>query len=148
MIDLARGTRLSAAWAPACSRPRDIVIEQINARHNDARIELTGKGITDNPNDWDLAVKATGLPADAELRKALPAPLRLLLDDLKYKGNLSMDLKSFRYRGDRDQPDADMAGTLSARPRLGRCGCAGRQDRRRRHVQRRRSRRQACSVSR
>jgi hypothetical protein len=94
--------------------PRDIVIEKIHGRHNDARIEINGKGITDNPNDWDLGIKAAGVPVDAELRKALPAPLRQVLDDLKYKGNLSVDMKSFRYRGDRDQADVDMAGTLSA----------------------------------
>jgi len=94
--------------------PQNVVLEDIHARHGPASIAVAGKAVTADLNDWDLVLKADGLPADDQLRAALPLPMRQVLEQLKYKGQVSIDLKTFRYRGDRPDPDIDLSGTLSA----------------------------------
>ena len=94
--------------------PTDITIGKIRGHHGNATVELSGKGLTNNPNDWDLSLAAHDLVADDDLRKALPLSMRQVFDEMKYKGSLSVDLKNFRYRGDRPEPDVDLTGTFSA----------------------------------
>lgn len=94
--------------------PDSIVITDLHGVHGKARIDISGRGITTNPNDWDFTLRAQNLPADKELLTALPLQMRQVLDELKYQGNLSVDLTTFRYRGDKPDPDIDFAGTLSA----------------------------------
>ncbi len=93
--------------------PDNITVTDIHAKHGPANLAISGKGITANPADWDLTLRATDLPADKQLRDALPVQMRQVLDELKYKGDLSIDLTTFRYRGDRPDPDIDLAGVLS-----------------------------------
>jgi hypothetical protein len=106
--------RLDHCYGRVTITPKDITIGGIHAHHGNATIDLSGKGITNNPNDWDLSLAAHNLPADDDLRKAIPTSMRQVLDELKYKGNLSVDLKTFRYRGDRPEADVDLWGTFSA----------------------------------
>jgi hypothetical protein len=94
--------------------PRDISIESIHARHGNATIELSGRGATANPNDWDLTLRARNMPADDDLKKALPSSMRQVLDELKYTGKVSVDLTNFRYRGEKPDPDVDLTGTFTA----------------------------------
>jgi hypothetical protein len=94
--------------------PQQTIIESFHGVHGKAAVDLAGQGLTTNPNDWDLALHAANLPVDPVLLKALPLPVRQVLSELKYKGNLSVDLKTFRYRGDRPDPDIDLSGTLTA----------------------------------
>ncbi len=94
--------------------PDNIVITGIHAKHGKATISIAGKGLTTNPNDWDLSLSAHNLPVDDPLKTAIPAPIRQVLDELKYTGELSLDLTTFRYRGDKPDPDIDLSGTVSA----------------------------------
>ena len=93
--------------------PELITIAEIHARHGPASVILSGLGLTTNPNSWDLSLHANDLPADAELRRALPLPMRQVLEELKYKGELSVDLSTFRYRGDQADTKIDLGGVLS-----------------------------------
>jgi hypothetical protein len=95
--------------------PQTITIADVHGKHGDATIAVAGKGMTANPADWDLTLQASNLPADADLRKALPLPMRQVLEQLKYKGDFSIDLSSFRYRGDKPDPDIDLTGVMSAK---------------------------------
>jgi hypothetical protein len=95
--------------------PDNITVIGIHARHGNATVAISGKSITSNPNDWDLNLKATDMPADEDLRRALPLPMRQVIEQLKYKGDLSVDLTTFRYRGEKPDPDIDMSGVLSAK---------------------------------
>ena len=94
--------------------PENVILQDIHARHGPASIAIAGKAFTADPNNWDLVVKADGISADEQLRNALPLPMRQVLEQLKYKGSLSVDLGTFRYRGDRPEADIDLSGTLAA----------------------------------
>jgi hypothetical protein len=94
--------------------PDTIKITDIHGTHGNAKIRISGQGITTNPNDWDLNLQALDLPVDDQLKTALPLPIRQVIDELKYTGQLSIDMTTFRYRGDKPDPDIDLAGTLSA----------------------------------
>jgi hypothetical protein len=93
--------------------PQQVTLSNIQGRHGGATVTVAGHAITGDANNWDLALQAHDVPADDDLKKALSLPMRQMLDELKYQGNLSVDLKTLRYRGDKPDPDIDMAGTLS-----------------------------------
>ncbi len=99
-------------------RPDTVAINHVVGRHGKAVVAVDGNGLTANPDAWDLSLSARDLTVDADLLHALPAAARKLLTDLKYSGDLSVDLPTLNYRGhspDGPLPNVDLVGTLSAR---------------------------------
>jgi hypothetical protein len=94
--------------------PQTIAVNNVTGTHGKATIAITARGLATNPADWDFTLSAHDLPVDKELCQALPQQVAQVIQELKYKGQLSVDLTTFRYRGDKPDPDIDFAGTLSA----------------------------------
>jgi hypothetical protein len=94
--------------------PQAISVNNVQATHGKATVAISARGLVANPLDWDLTISAHNVPADKELCQALPQQVAQVIQSLKYTGQLSVDLTTFRYRGDKPDPDIDFAGTLAA----------------------------------
>ncbi len=94
--------------------PDHVTITDFTGHHGKSKVVINGKGLTRNAVDWDLSLLGKDLPTDPDFRKALPPPVLQLLLGLKMNGNLGVDLKSVKYRGDHgdQQPDLDVSGEL------------------------------------
>jgi len=63
-----------------------VTLENITARHGNATLAVAGTGTADGV--WDLALKLAGAPADADLLRAVPAPIADLLQSVKFTGDV------------------------------------------------------------
>jgi hypothetical protein len=90
-------------------------LTDIHGKHGNASVSISGRAMTDHPDDWDLAVKAEHVPVDKDLLTAAPPSVRKLIGTLKFKGEVGLDLSSLRYRATASTasgPDVDLAGVL------------------------------------
>ena len=100
--------------------PVAIDIQAIYAQHGSASFALAGHGLTRSPDRWDLTLSAHDVPADADLRRALPPALRATVDRAKLHGRLDAALTTLDYRGGAANPqggptsaaDMELGGTL------------------------------------
>jgi len=103
-----------------------VALQDMTARHGDARLGLSGKGTLGKQPNWELSLWGKKLAADDELRRTLPGPLAKLMGTLNLRGELDFDLTKLIWR-DRsaanpsssppaasppDGPDLDIAGTI------------------------------------
>ncbi len=98
--------------------PSHITINDFSGHHGKATVVISGRGLTAQPGDWDFVMKLRDARTDADLRKALPPALRKMMSDLKFDGEVDLDLQSLKYRGDRRkdaEPDVDLNGVVHAR---------------------------------
>ncbi len=77
--------------------PQEVVLRDLTATHGNAHIALSGKGVLDKQQAWDLKISADNLPADNELLTALPDSLATVLRGLKVSGNIGLDLSKLNY---------------------------------------------------
>lgn len=87
-----------------------VSLEDITARHGDATVWLSGAGTLGKKAVWDVRLAAENVPADDELRKALPPAVSDLLESLKVTGTLGFEFSKLVYRS----PDDAAASTDSA----------------------------------
>ena len=77
---------------------------------------------------WDLRINAKNLAIDDDLRKGLPASLSAMLDSVKAKGTLGVELEKFVYRGGGAAGEVAEwrgGGVAESRPGNGVTGAAG-----------------------
>ena len=94
-----------------------VILQNIAARHGDARVSLSGSGTLGPRPVWDLAVAADRVPADDEFRRALPPSLAGMVESLKVRGTLGFDLTKLVYRspapgGAAADPEIDVAAIV------------------------------------
>jgi len=96
--------------------PGKAVLDHLTGTHGQVKLVVSGTGRLGAVPDWLLSVHAENMPADDELRRAMPPALLAIVDGLKLHGNLGFDLPKLSYRGPADSggdPDIDVAGTLT-----------------------------------
>lgn len=93
--------------------PDRVEFRQIAASHGKTKLTINGDGLLEPAPVWRLAITATDLPADAELRKALPDTLATMLDSVKAAGTLDVRLDKFVYRS---RAIPEVASTTPAMP--------------------------------
>jgi hypothetical protein len=93
------------------------VLQELVGTHGNAKLTVSGEGsLASTAPAWELQVRATDLPADDDLRKAIPPMLRDILNGLKLGGTLGFDFSRLSYRASATpgvDPDVDVAGSLS-----------------------------------
>ncbi len=82
--------------------PRTIALAHVHGTHGPASVALAGEGITDHPDRWNLTLSTRDLPVDADLRRALPAGVRAVVEQGKFHGRVDVDLTTLNYRGGTD----------------------------------------------
>jgi hypothetical protein len=78
--------------------PDRVELSGLTARYGKAHIAVSGTGTSGPASRWDLEVSAKDLPADADLRRALPPSLAGVFDSLHVRGTLGLELSQFSYR--------------------------------------------------
>ncbi len=118
--------RLDDVTGAIVIRPDIVLLQEMTARHGEARIAVAGEGTTGDKTAWNLKLGAENAPIDAEFLRALPTNLRALVDALKLKGTTSFQFSKLLYRVDEsksaqdgadakpttDDPDVDFVGHL------------------------------------
>jgi hypothetical protein len=93
--------------------PKAVTLLAVRGTHGKATIAVTGRGLIDHPDWWDLSLTTRDLAVDSELRHALPPALRSVVAQTKFRGKLDLDLATLNYRGGADSspPDVDVTGS-------------------------------------
>ncbi len=73
-------------------------LQDVSARHGDAKLTLAGTGTLGARSAWDLKLSAQDVPSDDLLRRALPKGVSELIDSLKLKGRLGFEFSRLVYR--------------------------------------------------
>ncbi|CAA9383121.1 MAG: hypothetical protein AVDCRST_MAG64-787, partial [uncultured Phycisphaerae bacterium] len=102
-----------------------VFLEDVAGRHGDATVAVSGTGVLGARPLWNLRLRGQDLPADDDLRAALPATLAGLVDAVKLDGTVGFELTKFVYRGpatpaanpDEPRPEADPRQPGLAPPR-------------------------------
>ena len=95
--------------------PGKAVLDHLTGSHGRAKLVISGIGRLGAAPDWLLSIHGENIPADEELRRAMPAALLVIVDGLKLQGNLGLDIPKLSYRGSLNEaidPDIDVSGTL------------------------------------
>jgi hypothetical protein len=96
--------------------PRCVTLTDVRGTHGGATVAVTGYGLIDRPDCWDLKSLSTrDMPIDGDLRRALPPAIRSVVAQTRFRGKLDLDLHDFRYRGGTGSAPADVDLTGSAR---------------------------------
>lgn len=96
--------------------PGKAVLNDLAGTHGRAKLVISGTGRLGAAPDWLLSIHGQNMPADEELRRAMPAALLAIVDGLKLHGNLGLDIPKLSYRGSltgTGDPDIDVTGTLT-----------------------------------
>ncbi|HSU65760.1 MAG TPA: hypothetical protein VLJ39_02710, partial [Tepidisphaeraceae bacterium] len=96
--------------------PGHAILKDMVGTHGKGKFVVSGEGTLSAASAWNLFVHAENLPADDELRAAMPPVLRDVVDGLKLNGTLGFDFPKLTYRVSQStdaDPDVDVAGTLS-----------------------------------
>ncbi len=96
---------------------RAVTLTDVHGTHGKASVAVTGRGLIDHPDWWDLSLTTHGMPVDGELRRALPPAVRAVVAQTKFRGNLDLDLTTLNYRGNADPTgpaDVDVTGSARA----------------------------------
>ena len=96
--------------------PGTAVLDHLAGTHGRAKLVISGTGRLGGAPDWLLSIQGQNMPADEELRRAMPAALLAIVDGLKLHGNLGLDIPKLSYRGSLNgtgDPDIDVTGTLT-----------------------------------
>jgi hypothetical protein len=110
--------RLDQCGGSLTLRPDGITLDQISGRHGNARLTVSGTGVTGDHPSWDLKVLAEQVAMDNDLAACLPQAFKQALDAVHLKGDLTLELKKFKYRAAEvaaDPPQVDFSGTLYTR---------------------------------
>lgn len=91
--------------------PDRVDFRKIAATHGETKLTIDGHGVLEPSAVWTLAITAKDLPADAELRQALPDTLASLLDSVKASGTLDVNLDKFVYRS---APSTNVSASVAA----------------------------------
>ena len=92
------------------------VLDKLVGTHGRAELTVSGSGSLGAAPAWKLSLKARNLPADKELRRALPAALLAVLDGIELRGHLGLDVPNLSYKAAADpaaDPDIDAGGTVT-----------------------------------
>jgi hypothetical protein len=100
--------RLDEVGGGVTVTPRGIALNDISAKHGGAILNVSGTGATGEHPSWDLKVSARDVPVDGDLGRCVPPGVKQMMDSLHLKGSLTLDLSSFKYRGNGDQAPADI----------------------------------------
>lgn len=96
--------------------PGKAILKELVGTHGKAKLRVSGEGSLGSTPVWVLNVHADDLPADDELRKAMPPILRDIVDGLKLRGTLGFDFPKLSYRASESagtDPDIDISGLVS-----------------------------------
>ena len=98
--------------------PVHVEVAAVHGTHGRASLTLSGHGLTDHPDRWDLSLATRDLPVDDDLRRALPPAIRTAVDRTRFHGTMDLDLPTLNYRGTNgtgtDAADLDIGGTARA----------------------------------
>ena len=78
--------------------PDKVILENMEATHGRAALIASGFGSTGPHPAWNLKLNMRDVPVDDELRRALPAALVSVLDSIKLRGNIDVDIPKFISR--------------------------------------------------
>lgn len=99
--------------------PQRIRIKNLAAKHGLAHLTLNGIGANGSMPAWNLSLNSSNVLIDDALRKALPAAVTHLMDEVSLHGRVSLDLTKLDYRagtnGTTNDCNADIAGTLQSK---------------------------------
>jgi hypothetical protein len=98
--------------------PGKAILKELVGTHGKAKLRVSGEGSLGSTPIWALNVHADDLPADDELRKAMPPVLRDIVDGLKLRGTLGFDFPKLSYRASESagtDPDIDISGLVTLR---------------------------------
>ena len=79
-------------------RPDLVVMDNMTAKHDQAKISLAGTGSTDDDSTWDLKIGAEDVTIDDEFRQAIPEALRTMIETLKLRGQTTFAFSKLLYR--------------------------------------------------
>lgn len=78
--------------------PEKVTVEDMTATHGGATITASGTGTPSDRSLWDLRLTAHDLPVDDEFHNSLPPTLVTVLDSIKLRGHIDVDIPKFIYR--------------------------------------------------
>jgi hypothetical protein len=96
--------------------PGKAVLKDLAGTHGKAKFIVSGDGVLSTNPSWDLSLHADNIPADDELRKAMPPMIRDIVDGTKLRGTIGIDFTRLLYRGSAStagDPDIDVEGTIT-----------------------------------
>lgn len=77
--------------------PNQVILNDLQATHGNARISISGRGDLGQQPAWDMKLSANQLTVDDELLAALPNSVSDVLRELKVRGNIGVDLSKLAY---------------------------------------------------
>jgi hypothetical protein len=95
--------------------PNTVTLTDVRGSHGKATVNISGRAMTDHPDDWDLTLSADHVPVDKDLIAASPPSVRKMIASLKLTGEIGADVTSLRYRAGKPAaagPDLDLGGTM------------------------------------
>ena len=96
--------------------PGHAVLSELAGSHGKARLVVSGEGNTGASAAWNLALRGQDVRIDDQLRAAMPAVMRDILDALKLHGTIGFNFSKISYRAastPEGDPDIDVTGDLS-----------------------------------